>query len=64
MPNRRPQLLKLLSEIEQNIAEAESILAEAELTPDDRKWARAQLEFFRRSLARVERMLETPDQGK
>ena len=64
MPDRREQLLRLLAEIDQQNREAESLASDDMLSDDDRNFAAVQLEFRRRALDRVEKLLSEPNKGK
>ena len=54
---RRTTLIRLLAQIDQQISETESFATSTMLDPDEREYAAAQLNFRRKSVEWVERML-------
>ena len=61
MPDRRTKLLRLLAVVDQQIEEAESLMSDATLSEDDRRFAAVQLEGVGEALERVETMVNEPD---
>ena len=54
---RRLAMIRLLAQIDQRIADAESLAADARLNHEERQSAAAALSFRRRAVERIETML-------
>jgi len=54
---RRAAAIRLLAEIDQREREEASIAADSSMASRERRWARAYRDFYRRSAARVERLI-------
>ncbi len=57
---RRIALIRLLASIDQKIAEAERLASDASLDVGQREFAATQLDFRRKTLKHVEKMLRQP----
>lgn len=57
LSERRTACIRLLAQIDQQIAEAETLADDADLDAGEREFARAQLDFRRRAVERVQAML-------
>lgn len=64
MPNRRSKLLRLLSNIDQGIAEARNLSVHPDLSERERRCAAVQMEFRQHSVKRVVAMLGKLDGGE
>jgi hypothetical protein len=57
-PDRRAAILKLIAELDQHVAESESLASNELLDPEERQAAGVCAEFYRRAAVRAERLLE------